>query len=220
MTDWTGLGSGAHRKLIEHVVAHYQHEDRVRAVAVFGSVSAGTWHDLSDVDFDIVIEDSARIAPAAEIAAMFGTTAAVVLARADSADVVLASLEELSIRWHTLRATSPNISATVRVVAGRVTGRELAAAGDANRSAPDAGQLLDAAVRDAIGARKALIRGRDWDAVAAIERVRGSLTQLRGRRDGLRLDPSAPAQALATVVAGMLADHDLGPRRRALLDMM
>ena len=67
MTGWAGLGSSAHRALI-------------------GSVSAGTWHELSDVDFDIVIDDDARVAPADEIAALSGPRAAVILARDDSAD--------------------------------------------------------------------------------------------------------------------------------------
>jgi hypothetical protein len=40
---------------------------------------------------------------------------------------------------------------------------------------------------------------------------------LRGRRDGLRLDPADPARALATVLAEVQADYDLGPRRRAVL---
>ena len=44
MSGWAGLGSSAHRTLIGQVVAHYQHDSRVRAVAVFGSVSAGSWH--------------------------------------------------------------------------------------------------------------------------------------------------------------------------------
>jgi predicted nucleotidyltransferase len=215
MTNTSGMGSSAHRSLIDHVVAHYRHDIRVRAVAVFGSVAAGTWHELSDVDFDIVIEDSARIAPAEEITAMFGSRAVVMLARPDSADVVLDSLEELSMRWHLLRATSPNIAATARVLAGQLTDRELAA-GEANRVANDAERLLDAAVRDLIGARKALVRGRDWDAVAAIERARRSLTQLRGHRDCLLLEPCEPARALAAVVAGIQAAPGLGARRRAL----
>ena len=134
MTGWAGLGSNAHRALIGQVVAHYQHDSRVRAVAVFGSVSAGTWHELSDVDFDIVIEDDARVVPAEEIAALFGARATIVLARGDSADVVLDSLEEVSARWHTLRTTSPNITATARVVAGRLTDGDLVAAGEANRA--------------------------------------------------------------------------------------
>jgi predicted nucleotidyltransferase len=220
-----GLGSRAHRELIDQVVARYRDDARVRAVVVFGSVGAGTWHELSDVDLDVVIEDGAVADPAAEIAALFGTRAAIVLAGKDSADVVLDSLEEVSIRWHALRDTSPNIVATARVVAGGLTSAwlteaELAAAGAANRAAPGEQRLLDAMVRDVIGARKALIRGRRWAAVAAIERVRGRLTELRGRRDGLSLDPADPARALATVLAEIQAEYDLGPRRRALLDRL
>jgi nucleotidyltransferase-like protein len=111
------LGSPAHQALIAHVVAHYADDDRIRAVAVFGSVGAGTWHELSDVDFDVVTEDGARVDPGAEIAALFGSRAVIVLTGADAADVVLGSREELSVRWHPLRTTSPNIGATVRVAA-------------------------------------------------------------------------------------------------------
>jgi predicted nucleotidyltransferase len=217
MTGWAGLGSSSHRALISQVVAHYQHDGRVRAVAVFGSVSAGTWHELSDVDFDIVIEDDARVVPADEVAALFGARAAVVLIRGDSADVVLDSAEEVSARWHALRTTSPNITATAQVVAGRLTSADLVAAGEANRTEPNAERLLDTVVRDAIGARKALLRDRDWEATAAVERVRASLTALRGHRDGLRLRPSSPAQALAALLTEIEASYELGPRRQALL---
>jgi nucleotidyltransferase-like protein len=211
------LGSPAHQALIEHVVAHYAGDERIRAVAVFGSVGAGTWHELSDVDLDVVTEDGVRVDPGAEIAALFGPRAVIVLTGPDSADVVLDSREELSVRWHPLPATSPNIGATVRVVAGRLSAADLVEAG-LEETAPDEGGRLDAIVRDALYAQKALVRGRHWDAVAAVERIRRSLMALRGRRDGLRLDPADPAGALATVLAEVQADYDLGPRRRALLE--
>lgn len=212
-----GLGSDAHRALIDEVVGHYRDDERIRAVVVFGSVGAGTWHELSDVDLDIVIVDGAVVVPAEEVAALFGTRAVIVLARGDQADIVLDSLAEVSIRWHALRDTSPNILATARVVAGDLSEAELAAAGAANRTAPDEQRLLDEVVRDVIYARKAIARGRRWEAVAAIERVRGRLTQLRGRRDGLVLAPADPAGALITMLGELTADYDLGPARRALL---
>jgi predicted nucleotidyltransferase len=211
------LGSGAHGELIARVAAHYRDDDRVLAVAVFGSVSAGTWHELSDVDFDIVLADQAAAEPDAEVAALFGSTAVIVLTKADCADVVLDSGQEASFRWHPLPATSPNITGTVRVVAGQLTAADIAAAGEANRAAPDTRRLLDAAARDAIGARKALARERAWEAAAAVERVRASLTALRGGRDGLRLDLADPAGALRAVLAVLEDGYDLGPRRRALL---
>jgi hypothetical protein len=214
------LGGGTHRVLIDHVVAHYANDERIRAIAVFGSVSSGTWHELSDVDFDIVVEDRASVEPAGEVSGLYGPRAVIVITRGDSADVVLDSAEEVSIRWHPLRDTSPNIIATAQVVAGTVSTEELAAAGAANRSVPDEQRLLDELVRDAIGARKAMFRGRRWEAVAAIERMRRSLTLMRGRRDGLLLDPASPAEALAAVLAETRAEYDLGPGRAALLGQM
>ena len=52
----------------------------------------------------------------------------IALAQANSADVVLDSVEEISIRWHPLATTSPNISASVHVVHGQLSDAELAAA--------------------------------------------------------------------------------------------
>jgi predicted nucleotidyltransferase len=213
-------GSGAHRAIIERVTAHYSGDARVLAVAVFGSVSTGVWHELSDVDLDIVTGDRAVISPCDEVAALFGAAAVVVITRADSADIVLDSLEEVSIRWHTLRETSPNICASVHVVDGALSDAELVAAGEANRAGPGEQRLLDVLVREAIGAAKYLARGRSWDAVAAVERMRRSLTDLRGRRDTLRLDPADPAGALAAVLAETQSSFDLGPARRALLDQI
>jgi predicted nucleotidyltransferase len=214
------LGSDAHRALIEQVVAHYQQDGRVRAIAVFGSVSTGTWHELSDVDLDVVTGDGVDVAPGREARALFGPRAAVVVAGTDRADVVLDSLEEVSIRWHPLAATSPNICASVRVVYGRLTAAEIIAAGQANRAQPDEQRLLDSLVREALGAWKMLSRGHRWEAVAGVERMRQSLLALRGQRDSLRPDPADPAGALAAVIAEAAAYFDFGPRRRALLEQM
>ena len=211
------LGSEGHRALIQSIVAHYRGDERVRAVAVFGSVSTGRWHELSDVDLDVVISDGVTIQPSREVAELFGSAAAIVLPGADSADVVLDSLEEVSIRWHHLSATSPNIAASVQVAGGELSAADIAAAGNANRTPPDEQRLLDAFVRDAIGAWKELKRGRCWEAVAAVERMRRSLVALRGRRDDLHLDPADPADALGQVVREAASSFDLGSRRSALL---
>ncbi len=146
------LGSDAHRALIEQVVAHYRQDGRVRAVAVFGSVSTGSWHELSDVDLDVVTGDGVEVVAGREAEALFGPRAALVVAGEDCADVVLESLEEISIRWRPLAATSPNICASVRVIYGRLTAAEIIAAGEANRAQPDEQRLLDSLMRDAIGA--------------------------------------------------------------------
>lgn len=213
----TATGSAAHQALIARFTAHYQADPRVLAVVVFGSLSTGTAHALSDVDLDVVVADDVAVDPVAEVRAVFGSDAAIVIAHGDSADVVLGSLEELSVRWHPLRATSPNITASLTVAAGRLSGAEIAAAGEANRVPPDTRSLLDVLVREAVGAWKYQRRGRPWDAIAAVERARHALTALRGHRDQLRPDPADPMGALAAVLAETSASFDLGPVRRTLL---
>src|SRR4051812_42422188 len=112
------LGSERHRAMIDLVVEHYDDGPRVRAVVVFGSVATGRWHRLSDVDLDIVTSDRAVVSPAEETAALFGGTAVIAVVRSDSVDVVLEALDEVSIRWHPLATTSPNITSSATVVSG------------------------------------------------------------------------------------------------------
>ena len=213
----TALGSPAHQALIARVTGRYADDPRVLAVAVFGSLGTGTWHELSDVDLDVVVVDGTEVDPVAEARALFGAEAAIVIGRGDCADVVLDSLAELSLRWHPLTATSPNITGSLRPVSGWLSGAEIVAAGEANRAAPDEPLLLDTLVREAVGAWKAVGRGRRWEAIVAVERARHALTALRGHRDGLRLDTDDPLAVLAGVVAEAAVRYDLGPRRRALL---
>jgi len=78
----TAMGSAAHQALVKQVTAHYAGDPRVRAVAVFGSVGSGTWHELSDVDLDIVTADGVVIDPGAEARALFGVRAAIVAGQA------------------------------------------------------------------------------------------------------------------------------------------
>lgn len=216
----TGFGSVRHQVLIDHVVAFYRDDERVRAVAVFGSVAAGTWHELSDVDLDVVTADEVMVVPSEEVQALFGDRARIVLASADSADVVLDSLEELSIRWHPLVTTSPNIASSVRSVYGHLSDLDIRAAGEANRKSPDEQRLLDQLVRDAIGAAKAIRRSDTWSATAAVERMWGTLVSLFGRRVSLELDPADPEAALKQVLAATRESYDLGPERERLLGQL
>lgn len=93
----SAMGSAAHQALIDRVTTHYAGDPRVRAVAVFGSVGSGAWHELSDVDMDIVVADGVAIDPEAEARALFDDRA-IVITRGDSADIVLDSLAETSMR--------------------------------------------------------------------------------------------------------------------------
>ena len=216
----TAFGHARHQTLLEQVVDHYREDKRVRAVAVFGSVAAGTWHELSDVDLDVVTADDAAIVPADEVKALFGDQAQIVLASADSADIVLDSLEELSIRWHPLATTSPNIASSVRVVSGQLSDADIRVAAEANRTRPDEQRLLDQLVRDAVGAWKTTRRGDSWSATSYVDRMWGTLESLLGRRVAVNVDPADPEGALMVVLSEARASFEFGPIRERILGQL
>ena len=153
-------GMPCHQALLRAVAGHYAGDPRVLAVAVFGSLGRGTWDDYSDLDLDVVTTDEARIDPLAELARLCASFAPlgesvllIVPDGADAADVVLDSLTELSVRYHPLHATNPNIVDSLRLLTGRLDAEAIRAAGLANRQppGPPPDDALDRFARLAIG---------------------------------------------------------------------
>ena len=189
-------GTAQHQALLRAVVAHYAGDQRVRAVAVFGSLGRGTWDRFSDLDLDVVIADDVAIDPTQEAGvlcasfAAIGERAALIVpgALADAADVVLASLLEISVRYHPLATTSPNIVDSLHVLVGPLDAETIVAAGLANRQADDSGavlaSLLDRCLRYAVGADVALQRRQLWATVESLHRMRGLAMELFARSRG------------------------------------
>ncbi len=87
----------------------------------------------------------------------------------------------------------------------RAVDRSISREARLNRTRPDLGRLLDSLVREAVGAWKALRRGRHWEAVVGVERMRRSLLALRGRRWALLepiVSPRGDDEAVAAVELG------------------
>ena len=183
-------GTHEHQRLLRGLAAHYAEDDRVLAVAVFGSLGRGTWDAYSDLDLDVVLVDDVRIDVLAEVRGLceaLGEQPAVLISDGpDAADVVLASLLQLSIRYHPLRDTSPNIVDSLMVLTGRIVAAEIVAAGRANRAAPSAGlpdlpELLGACVRMAVLTDAQLHRRKPWFAYSSLHATRERLLRLVAR---------------------------------------
>src|SRR5690349_16425433 len=105
-------GTPAQQALLRAIVEQYTDDERIRAVAVFGSLGRGTWDEFSDLDLDVVTVDGLTLDVLAEVRRLceaIGQEPVVLLPYgADAADVVLTSLMELSIRYHPLGTTKPN----------------------------------------------------------------------------------------------------------------
>lgn len=224
-TIWPG--APAHQRLLRVMTAYHARQPWARAFIVFGSVARGDWDTYSDLDLDVVIADDTRIEPVAEIerlcAAIGERPALIAPRRGDDGDVALTSLAEFSIRYHPLRATSPNIIASMRVLWGRIVEEEIRAAGQANAQAQEPAEetLVALSVRALLGGATALTRGRLWSALAALDEARDRLMALfvrayGGERPLQSFERGAPL-ALQTELARTVATWEAESIRAALL---
>lgn len=206
-------GTKRHQALLEAVVACYARDPRIRAVALFGSLARGNWDADSDLDVDIVVFDGTPVDTEQEVGrlaaclAPLGEQMVVMnLDRRDSADIILRSLQRLSIRYHELETTSPNVVESLRVLAGSLEAAVIKAAGEANRSAaagPAIETILGELAWRALDVDTALRRSHVWQAIDGMQDMRGTLMELFARtRHGAR-----PVQFFdSTAEAGLQAD--------------
>ncbi|MGI8553308.1 MAG: hypothetical protein ACR2PL_21355 [Dehalococcoidia bacterium] len=170
------------------IANHYAGDPRIRAVSVFGSLGCGTWDRFSDLDLDVVIADDARIDVRQELEQLCdrleetGERPLLITLDegADAGDVVLASLLELSIRYHPLHNTSPNIVDSLFVLTSRIDRQTIVNAGRSQRrpNRPSPLRLLELCLRNILGVDVALQRGELWRAVQMLDLTRGRLLDL------------------------------------------
>jgi hypothetical protein len=146
--------------------------------------------------------------------------AVIVPSHADSGDVVLVSLAQLSVRYHPLATTSPNIVESMRLLWGRIGVEAIRTAGLANRRPIewDAGVLVGRCVRRLLEAEIALRREEQWFAVEMLGILRDTLIELYGySRSAPRLLHAFQREADADIqaaLAGLLPQLDAGMLRK------
>jgi predicted nucleotidyltransferase len=222
-------GTPQHQAMLRAIVAYYESDPRVLAVTVFGSLGRATWDFLSDVDLDVVVADGVEVDAVDELGRMcdslagIGEKAALIVPDGDDAgDVVFESLMQLSVRYHPLSTTSPNIVDSMRVLGGAMDHATIAAAGLANRRATiePLGRLLDRCVRYVAVADVMLQRKRLWSTVEVLHRMRGILMALFARtHGGTRAYQAFEEKADAALQADLgraLPWYDLGSLRESL----
>lgn len=222
-------GTPQHQALLRVVVDHYREDARVLAVAVFGSLGRGDWDRYSDIDLDVVITDGTRLDPLHELRRVgdafqtIGEKVAVIIPDDDDAgDLLLESLMQLSIRYHPLAHTSPNILDSLHLLSGRLTAAAIVAAGVANPRAvhPPLAQLVDQCVRYAAVVQTCLLRERRWLTLELLHRMRGLLLEIFSRtHGGARAHQTFEREADARLQARLgatLPQYDLPSLQQAL----
>jgi predicted nucleotidyltransferase len=223
-------GSARHQRVLAAVVAHYAADPRVLAVVLFGSLARGNWDHYSDLDLDIVLADGVAVSPTQELerlcaalAAIGEQAAAIVPKRTEEGDVVLVSLLELSVRYHPLVSTSPNIVESLRLLWGRITEGDISTAGRANaRAEPPALDVMRGrCVRALLEADVSLQRRRLWFAVEQLNLARDQIFALfaaaRGAPRPLHAFQFAADERLSAQMAATLPTGTLAAAQQALV---
>jgi len=215
-------GAASHRAVLGALRAHYASDPRALAFSLFGSLARGDWDEYSDLDLDVVLRDDEldelidtrqeveRLVPVLEAV---GERIALVVPRGqESIDLVLLPLLEISIRYHTLATTSPNIVESVEVLAGSLTTEQVRAAGLVNMEHDETPpiELLDACLRYALETDFSMRRGEPWLAIELLHRARNLLMELFAQTHG----GARPVQAFDA-----LADPALQARLGATLPL-
>ncbi len=203
------------------------------AVLVFGSLGRGTWDRYSDLDLDIVMADGVSVDAVQELERMCAAFAAIgeqaaliVPKRTDEGDVVLASLLQLSVRYHALASTSPNIVDSLRRLSGHLDEEAIRAAGRANGGAETevVEVFRDRCLRSLLEVDVALHRRRLWFAIEHLGLARDSVIELfaatRGGVRALHCFQSEAEPALQARLGATLPADTLASAQRALLQFV
>ena len=180
-------GTPPHQNILKAIAHHYQHDPRIRAVTVFGSLARGNWDQHSDLDLDIIVRDDMLLDPVNEAKGLervlnsIGEKLSFVIPDGEEAvDIVLETLTEISIRYHHLRTTKHVIIENMISIAGDLDLETIRQAGLANlpekNSSPK--MALDRCFRYAIEINAAIERQRLWMGVELLHRTRNLLMEI------------------------------------------
>lgn len=221
-------GTPQHQALLQAIGSYYANDPRIQALVLFGSLARGDWDRYSDLDLDVIIGDDVVVNACEELTrlcnsfASLGERAALIIPDEDDGDIVLESSMELSIRYHPLHSTSPDIVDDMLVLAGRIDKTTIQAAGQAKRHLNEdtLDSLLDRCVRYAVETNVALQRRRLWSAVDFLHRMRALVMELYTRTHGgvrpLQFFEATANFELRSHLAATLPAYDLGSACTAL----
>lgn len=225
-------GTLQHQRILHAILSYYENDPRILAITIFGSLGRGNWDGYSDLDLDVVVADEANIAVETELIHLGASFAAIdehialLIPDDDDADVVFRSLMELSIRYHPLRNTSPNIVDSMVLLLGQIERSTIEAAGRANRKLEDEplGRELDRCIRYALEVDSALHRRYLWSAIELLHYMRHSIMKMftdshHGQRPYQFFQKEAD-QKMQVRLGGTLPHYDFKAAQQALVQFM
>jgi len=128
-------GTPSHQRILRCLIDLFDQDAAIRAFGMFGSLVRGDWDVYSDLDLDVVMAETTASQVGRHIANMKDRLATAgyetFLCFEESPNgwvFILDTLDRISIRFHTLEETSPNIIDSLTVLTGELSVDDLAAA--------------------------------------------------------------------------------------------
>lgn len=225
-------GTVQHQRMLRSIISYYENDPRILAITVFGSLGRGNWDYYSDLDLDVVVAGEITIDVEAELIQLCASLAsidehiALLIPDGDEADVVFKSLMELSVRYHALANTSPNIVDSMLLLLARIDRSTIEAAGLANRrlDREPLDRELDRCIRYALGVDSALHRGYLWSSIELLHYMRHSIMELftrshQGKRPYQFFQEKADKK-MQTRLGSTLPQYDLSMAQASLCRFM
>jgi predicted nucleotidyltransferase len=214
-------GTPKHQAILQAIVTRYENDPRILAVVLFGSLVRGNWDSYSDIDCDIVVADDVHIDTLHELRSLRNALANageeiafIIPDHDDAGDIQLSSLMQISIRYHPLAHTSPDIVRNMMVLSGELDNAVIASVGEANRRS-DPSELtkaIDVLIRYAVVASICIQRKQVWTTLEILQRMRTILMNIFARTHGAErgyqfFDKNAPQDLQDKMAATLSLGH-------------
>ncbi len=129
------FGSNDHHRILRALADLFHNDANIEAFAVFGSLVRGDWDKYSDLDLDAVVTYALKAKIYETVVAMENALSnaglKTLLHFEESPNqwvFIFQSLDRISIRFHVLEETSPNIIDSCIILTGKLTKEDLAQA--------------------------------------------------------------------------------------------
>ena len=178
-------GSARHQSLLRAIAACYEHDDRILALLIFGSLGRGNWDEYSDLDLEVVVRDNVQIDIPGELdrvstaLAEHGEQTLFIEVAGEDGYLVLESLTGIALSYHPVQAMSPYVLEGWRVLIGSLDAATIRSAASANdRTELTLSLQVHRALWLALGVDIIVQRRQFWRALHGLERLRSALLEI------------------------------------------
>lgn len=121
-------GSQNHQTILAALIDLFKGDDNIKAFGYFGSLARGDWDNFSDLDLDVIVANDSKPTVEKYLISISGILHTKNLDPLSSFEedvnewvLILSTLDRISLRFHLLNSTSPNILNSFVILSGNMS---------------------------------------------------------------------------------------------------